>query len=324
MLNMAEIFTMGEMIVEIMRTEVGCELKNAGLFRGPYPSGAPAIFLDTAARLGHHAAMIGCVGDDDFGLCLRERLERDGADMSHVTVGNQPTGCAFVTYFEDGSRKFIFHIGNSAAVEAPVPAPEAFAGAKLFHIMGCSLMADPAFGRAIVKAMHLAREAGAVISFDPNIRPELMRDESARVLIDEVLENTQIFLPGVGELLSLTGCSDTKSAVQACLAKPAMRIVAVKNGSAGCSVYDKDGRLDVGIYPIEPLDATGAGDCFDAAFVCSLLEGFPIREAALRASAAAAMNTAAFGPMEGDISADKLRRFMEEREAPVCTYQALR
>lgn len=309
---MAEILTMGEMIVEIMRDSAGCELKNAGVFRGPYPSGAPAIFIDTAARLGHSAAIIGGVGDDDFGSCLLERMKRDGVSTQFIEKGTLPTGCAFVTYFDDGSRKFIFHIGNSAAVEAHVPAAECFAGVKVFHIMGCSLMADPAFGRKIVEAMKLAKAAGAIVSFDPNIRPELMKDESAGELIRQVLDETDIFLPGVGELLALTGCSDVREAVRICFEKPQMRVIAVKNGSKGCSVYKREEQLNVGIYEITPLDATGAGDCFDAAFVCALLDGCSLKEAAMRASAAAAMNTAAFGPMEGDISEEKLCRFMKE------------
>ena len=72
---MAEIMTMGEIIVEIMRDGVDQPLDKAGVFRGPYPSGAPAIFIDTVARLGHRAAIVGGVGDDDFGKCLLERLE---------------------------------------------------------------------------------------------------------------------------------------------------------------------------------------------------------------------------------------------------------
>ena len=81
---MAEIMTMGEIIVEIMRGEVDSPLDKAGIFKGPYPSGAPAIFIDTVARLGHKAAIVGGVGDDDFGKCLIDRLEGDGVDCSSI------------------------------------------------------------------------------------------------------------------------------------------------------------------------------------------------------------------------------------------------
>ena len=83
---MTEIMTMGEMIVEIMREKADMPLDKAGVFKGPYPSGAPAIFIDTVARLGHGAAIVGGVGDDDFGKCLTSRLEGDGVDCSDVLV----------------------------------------------------------------------------------------------------------------------------------------------------------------------------------------------------------------------------------------------
>ncbi len=71
---MPSIWTMGELLVEIMRPQPGLGLYNPGPFLGPYPSGAPAIFIDTVARLGHPAGMIGGVGEDDFGRGLIDRL----------------------------------------------------------------------------------------------------------------------------------------------------------------------------------------------------------------------------------------------------------
>ena len=71
---MASIWTMGELLVEIMRPQAGMGLREPDAFLGPYPSGAPAIFIDTVARLGHPAGMIGGVGEDDFGRCVVERL----------------------------------------------------------------------------------------------------------------------------------------------------------------------------------------------------------------------------------------------------------
>lgn len=95
---MAEIWTMGEMIVEIMREKENEPLDKAGVFRGPYPSGAPAIFIDTVARLGHKGGIIGGVGKDDFGKCLLDRLKSDGVDVSHVIENpKKATGCAIVT-----------------------------------------------------------------------------------------------------------------------------------------------------------------------------------------------------------------------------------
>ena len=79
---MARIMTIGEILVEIMATERGQSFRAPGALVGPFPSGAPAIFIDQVARLGRSAGIIGCVGDDDFGWLNIDRLRRDG--VGHV------------------------------------------------------------------------------------------------------------------------------------------------------------------------------------------------------------------------------------------------
>ena len=299
---------MGEMIVEIMRDKVDSPLNSAGVFLGPYPSGAPAIFIDTVARLGHPAGIISGVGDDDFGRCLTERLASDGVDISRVLVDPTcSTGCAFVMYFSNGDRKFIFHIGNTPAAKATAPA--SVEHADFFHVMGCSLMASDTFGAEIVKTARLYRDCGTKISFDPNIRPELMGGaDTAR----EILSMTSVFLPGVAELKMMAGCDTIEDSVKKCFENPMLEIIALKRGSHGCTVYTRNDKLDFGIYPITPVDATGAGDSFDAAFLTSLAEGLPLIDAVRRATSAASLNTAAFGPMEGKINPDTVAALIAE------------
>ena len=310
---MAEIMTMGEIIVEIMRGEVDSPLDKAGIFKGPYPSGAPAIFIDTVARLGHKAAIVGGVGDDDFGKCLLDRLEGDGVDCSSVIKNDRiSTGCAFVTYFANGDRKFIFHIGNTPAVLAEAPADEKLEGLKFFHIMGCSMMAELTFGRKIVETMKRAKDKGAKVSFDPNIRPELMKDPECMDLVNDVLDCTSVFMHGKSELRTLSGKEDIEEAVAALFAeKPLLELIVLKNGKKGCVIYSRTERIEFGVYAIEPVDATGAGDSFDAAFLCGILEGKSLLDAAKLATAAASLNTGAFGPMEGAISPENCRKLIE-------------
>lgn len=304
---MAEVWTMGEMIVEIMREEVGVSLKESGRFLGPFPSGAPAIFIDTIARLGRSAGIVGAVGNDDFGNCLLERLNHDGVDCSKVGVSEDgATGVAFVTYFDDGSRQFIFHLGRTPAVEAKVPNEEDLRGIKFFHIMGCSLMADSEFAREIVKTMHLAMKLGAKVSFDPNIRKELLGDKSVFSVVQEVFANTSVFMPGAEELLLLTGKDSIDSAVESCFENQRIEIIVLKKGSSGCSVHTRSTVHEFGVYPVDVVDPTGAGDSFDGAFICGLLDGLPIPEIIKFATAAASLNTAAFGPMEGAISVENV------------------
>ncbi len=310
---MIDILTMGEMIVEIMREQEEVPLYEAGVFRGPYPSGAPAICIDAAARLGCKTAIIGGVGKDDFGTCLLERLKKDGVDVSHVIKSEErATGCAFVTYFKDGSRKFIFHMGNTPAVEAKAPCQGEFQGVKYMHIMGCSLMSNPNFAQEILKTMRLFAGEGTRISFDPNIRKELFTDESIHEVIREVMEHASIFLPGVEELLLITGKDTVEEAVKSCFEYPRLDILVLKNGSKGSQIYQRDSMVEVGVYPVEQVDATGAGDCFDGAFLAGLVQGKSVKEAAQMGAAAGALNAAAFGPMEGKINTDTINGMMEK------------
>ena len=148
---MCEVWTMGEMLVEIMRPRAGMGLDVPGEFIGPFPSGAPAICMDTVARLGHTAGIFGGVGADDFGKNVLDRLRHDGVDTRYVYEdGAQSTAVAFVTYFDNGSRRFIYHIGNTPAVKAKDFDMRDIVSPRFFHIMGCSLMVSEAFRKKIL------------------------------------------------------------------------------------------------------------------------------------------------------------------------------
>lgn len=315
---MAEIMIMGELLVEIMRAGEDVQLFETGAyFRGPFPSGAPGIFISTAARLGHSAGIISGVGDDDFGKNIMDRLRDVGVDTRGVLISKEgATGAAFVTYFSDGERKFIFHIDNTPAVAAKAPETmEGLEDAKYFHIMGCSLMASVNFGKEIVKTMYKMKAQGTKISFDPNVRLEMLRDPKAMDMVQEVYKNSHIFMPGVSELKLITGVEDVETAVaKAFEDNPNLELLVLKNGSKGSLLYSKNGLEEtMGIYPVEQVDATGAGDSYDAAFICGLAEGKTLREAAQMGAAAGALNAAAFGPMEGNISRETVMEMIQKQ-----------
>ena len=312
---MAEIWTMGELLVEVMRPRRGMSLSQAGEFLGPFPSGATGIFIDTVARLGHSAAIVSGVGDDDFGKCILERFRYDGVETARVlVVPDKATGVAFVTYFEDGSRRFLYHWDHTPAVMARAPARADIGGARLLHIMGCALMPNAGFRAEVFKAVKRFVRAGARISFDPNLRPELLSGRSVSSLIGPVLGSCSVLLPGERELQLLSGLDDIDAAAGRLLRKPPMETIVVKRGSRGCTVYTKDGKIDVPSYEVREVDPTGAGDCFDAGFLCGLLEGLGLEECARVAAAAGALNAAAFGPMEGDISRESIRALRGEHD----------
>ena len=308
---MAEIVTMGELLCEIMRPTENVELYETGYFRGPFPSGAPGIFISTAARLGCSAGIIAGVGRDDFG---KNSLKKDGVDVSRVLESdNGSTGVAFVTYYSDGERKFIFHVDGTPAVEPKAPADlKGLEDTKYFHIMGCSLMSSLVFGKEIVKTMNMFAEQGTKISFDPNIRMEMLHDPTAMDLVQEVFRNSSIFMPGVSELKQFTGKDNIEDAVKAAFENEKLELLVLKNGSKGSQIYSREGLVEtMGVYKVEQEDATGAGDSFDAAFICGLAQGRSLKEAAQMGAAAGALNAAAFGPMEGKISPETVREMIE-------------
>ncbi len=310
---MGKIWTMGEILVEIMRPKAGMQLYEAGEFLGPYPSGAPAIFIDTAARLGHEAGIIGGVGEDDFGKCLVDRLASDGVDCSYIErVNGSSTATAFVTYFEDGSRRFIFHINGTPAVMARSPEVPDEKNTSFFHVMGCSLMANEDFYDEIIKTMRKFAENGAKISFDPNIRPELLGNRRIGDIVDPVMENCSVLLPGIEEIRLLSGESDIEKAVVKLFQNNKLELIALKKGKKGCTVYSRTEKIDFGVYDVKPVDPTGAGDSFDAAFLCGLDENKPLLDCIKLATAAASINTAAFGPMEGKISPQSVQEMIED------------
>ena len=106
----------GEILVEIVATTMGEGFTETQPLLGPFPSGAPAIFIDQCGRMGGRAAMVGVVGEDDFGQICLDRLRRDGVDVSGCRVVPElPTGTAFVRYRQDGTRDFVFNMWTSAA-----------------------------------------------------------------------------------------------------------------------------------------------------------------------------------------------------------------
>lgn len=312
---MAEILIMGELLVEIMRPHEDIPLYDSDYFRGPFPSGAPGIFISTAARLGHSTAIISGVGDDDFGENIMRRLKKDGVDVSRVLVSDQGhTGIAFVTYFADGERKFLFYMDNSPCVMAKAPETlEGLEDTKYMHIMGCSLMSSVEFANEIVKTVDMMKENGTKISFDPNVRLEMMRDPVVLQILQDVFNKSNILMPGVAELKMLAGEEDLDKAIQKVFENEELELLVLKNGSRGSQIYSREGLLvEQGIYPVVQEDATGAGDSYDAAFICGLAEGKSVAEAAKMGAAAGALNAAAFGPMEGNISPETVAEMIRK------------
>jgi len=206
-----EVVSLGEILVEIMRKDRDVPHSVPGVYLGPYPSGAPAIFIDAAANLGLKAGFIGVVGEDEFGELLLERLRKDGVDISHIRVlRGYTTGTTFVMYYSSGARRFIFHLRHSAAGQlSPEDVDEDYiAESRLLHIMGSSLAVSESSRRACMKALRAAEKSDVTITFDPNLRAELLDVETIRRICQPVIGSCKVILPSRDEAKALTGTDD--------------------------------------------------------------------------------------------------------------------
>ncbi|MBV6658262.1 MAG: sugar kinase [Devosiaceae bacterium] len=305
------IVTVGEILVEFVSHERNCGLSRTAPYSGPYPSGAPAIFLDQAARMGAQTLLIGGVGEDGFGRCVLERLRADGVDTEGVTVSaDHATGVAFVSYFDSGDRTFIFHLAGTAADNFAVPLANLSGPETLLHVSASSLGA-PSLREKILEAVDTVSKDGGTISCDPNVRPELMRDAAAKAAVMDAVSRSAIVMPSTSDLEFLyPGLSEDQAIAR--LMENGAQIVAVKRGADGATVIGQDERYSYEPHSVEEVDPTGAGDCFSGTLIALLAQGAPLREAGRQANAAGAIAVTRRGPMEGNSSPDEIAAFLAD------------
>jgi len=251
------------------------------------------------------------VGNDDFGKIITQRLHRDGVDISQIKVlDDYTTGVAFVTYFDDGSRKFIFHLARAATGQIyPQDIDSAYLKDLTYlHVVGSTLSTNENCRTACFKAVEFAKNNGAKISFDPNFRPELVTERAVHQLFMPIIEQSHIVFPTEAEIKVLTGDTNLDRACKKLLTI-GPEIIAVKQGSRGSTVYSKDEKHHIDAFNITEIDPTGAGDCYCAGFICQFLKGGPLKEAARFANAVAALAVSKKGPMEGIPSYKEVLQF---------------
>jgi sugar/nucleoside kinase (ribokinase family) len=307
--------SMGDLLVEIMATGKNSRHLRVGTYKGPYPSGSPGIFIGQAARLGGDSIFVGAVGDDAFGQVILNRLRLDGVDTSLVNlVQGVPTGTAFVSYNDDGSRDFVFNITHSAAAmfegsEAVINALLAFS-LDYFHVSGTALSNESmcASTLQVCRALHVH---GVKISFDPNVRKELMGNASYLAAVREMMGMCSIFLPSEDDAAMLFAGKKFAHFAPPLLASH-MDYVVLKKGADGCEAMDRAGlHLTLPALKADAVDPTGAGDCFCAAFVTlTAAKQLSFSDVLARANAAGALAVTKLGPMEGSGTLAEIEKFV--------------
>lgn len=305
-----EIISAGNMLVEIMRTGLDQPMDRPGTFVGPFPSGDTPIYVDAAARLGHRGGFVGCIGPDDFGKCLTDRFARDGVDTNGTRVlEGHTTGVAFVAYFTGGSRKFIYHWRHAAAgLFAPEHLdPAYFAECRWLHLTGCNLSVSESARNACYRTMDYVGP-DATISFDANIRPEILSVEQIRGLVQPVIDRAKVVLPSLTEAAMLTGLATDDEGCRFWAAQG--KTVVLKMGAKGCRIYRGDAVIETPSFAVTEVDPTGAGDAFGAAFSVAMLEGMELAQAARFANAVGALAVTKQGPMEGSPTRQEVEAFL--------------
>ena len=313
---MPKVITIGEALVEIMRPTAGQPLDFTGEFRGPFASGAPAIFAVAAARLGLSTAFIGAVGDDAFGRLMEKRFFAEKVDSSALQYPpGFATGAAFVAYDDSGGREFVFHIRHAACgqLTSDLIPVSLFDDADWLHLSGSTIFLNENSRAACQEAMDLILTQGGKISLDPNLRPELMPVDKAGKALVPFLAAADLLLPTESEVQALTGESEIPRAVQALNAKQDA-ILALKRGPSGCSIWRDGKRLDIPGFVVEEIDPTGAGDCFSAAFIAGLEAGWSLDQTGRFANAAGALAVTRLGPMEGAPSRHEVEKLLSSEK----------
>ncbi len=237
----------GEILVEIVATTVGDGFLEAQPLVGPFASGArKAIFISQCGRLGGKAAMVGAVGDDDFGRVNTDRLKRDGVDVSTISIDpDYPTGSAFVRYRKDGSRDFVYNIATSAAArfDWSQAVADLINRSGHLHVMGSALSVPSA--RAVIdKAVDIVKARGGTLSVDPNIRKELKLDADTERRFSKLVAAADLLLPSGEELERAAGVEGEAGAIRR-LFEIGVKEVVLKRGAEGATYFGREGdRID--------------------------------------------------------------------------------
>ena len=281
-----DLITFGESLIDLPATQSGVSLADASGFT-KVPAGAPGNVAAAAAKLGLRTAFVSKVGDDPFGKCLVEHFGALGVDTSHMVLDKAArTGLAFVSVMPDGERDFLFYFDPERDFALRPDELDAawLKTTRVFHYGSISLIAEP--GRsATFEAAKLARAGGAIVSYDPNLRPRLWPSEEAmRAGALAGFADADIVKISEDEITTLFPEAAGEDAAAMRLLQLGPRLVCVTRGAGGCTGYSHNQAVRAPGFTVPFADATGAGDSFTAGLLTFLLRQGPDWEGTLKYS----------------------------------------
>ncbi len=249
-----------------------------------------------AARLGSRSAYMTRLGSDYFGDELMALMIRERIDVSSVARdAAAPTGLYFVTHGPDGHVFTYRRKGSAASLMSPADiSPALFEGTRFLHASGISQAISASAAAAVSLAIDLARQSGALVSYDTNFRPRLWTASEARPVIAAAAARADILKTSVEDSAALFAISDPEDIARHVLGLGAKTVV-VTLGRDGVLLADASGTARIKGHAVAAVDATGAGDAFTGAMLAELAAGRPIGDAVAFANAAAALSTLGYG-----------------------------
>lgn len=284
-----DIVAIGEPLFELNQA------KGETVFR-PGHGGDTSNCAIAAARQGARVAYVTAIGADQFGDSFMKLWAEEGVDTSAVKrSGTAHTGLYFVTHGPDGHVFSYMRAGSAASRIPPEDVPaDLIKGAKVLHASGISQAISSSAADAVFTAMRIARAAGVTVSYDTNLRLRLWPLDRARAVIHAAAAYTDILRPGIDDAVQLTGLSDPGEIVDFYL-RLGPRIVALTLGADGAIVATRERREKLAPVKVKLVDATGAGDMFDGAFLAEYLRTGDPFAAGRYANVAAALSTEGYG-----------------------------
>lgn len=292
----------GEMLIDLVPTVTGHGLAEATVFTKA-AGGAPANVAVGLARLGCSSGFLGMLGDDAFGHFCRETLEQEGVDATALRFTREArTPIAFVALREDGEREFvIYHPAADQCLTADDLDAHLIAQSRTLHFGSIGLIGESSRD-ATLAAIEMARDANALVSYDPNLRLALWQGvEAARDGLRLGLSQAAIVKISDEEVTFLTGLDDKEAGGRA-LWQDNTLLVVVTCGRDGCLALTADMSIRLPGFAVDTVDTTGAGDGFMAALLSELLrdpaalsDTDRLRAACRFACAAGALTTTAYG-----------------------------
>ncbi|WP_027955950.1 sugar kinase [Halobacillus kuroshimensis] len=255
------------------------------------------------ARLGLKTGWISRLGNDEFGRYIRNTARGEGIDISAVKLmDGYPTSLNFKEIKEDGSGSTFYYRQNSPTktLTEQTLDIEALRRTKVLHITGVFAAIEPEKNIPLLKrAVTVAKDHGALISFDPNIRLKLWSREEAKRALTQLLPYVDIMLTGVEEAELLLGVEREEEIVAACQ-RYGISTVAIKQGSEGAfASMDGESLRLAAVPPKKVVDTVGAGDGFDAGFIYGVLHGWSLKRTLQFANTIGSMVVSVYGDNEG-------------------------